>query len=140
MTDFINVIKQRNKMCDKYLAKAEHICINCPLYSSNNSLHKTCDNLIFENPEKALEIINKWTEENTDHSKFRYPTWREWWLVTFPDAPCCLTECMFRNPFNYKETDCDNMICDECMNMYIPDDIAKKLNIEPIEYSDDEEV
>jgi len=75
----------------------------------------------------------------TNNSKFRYPSWREWWISTFPDGLSCPTVCMFKNPLHENKLYCNNITCDECINMIIPDDIAEKLGIEPIEYVEDDE-
>lgn len=68
-----------------------------------------------------------------DNSKFRYPSWREWWFSIFPNGLSCPSLCMIRDNTPY----CDNMTCDECISMPIPDDIAKKLGIAPIKCEDE---
>ena len=63
MIGFIETIKERNRMCDKYLI-ADRICSNCPLHTRNNGIYKTCTDIIFENPEVAYKIINEWSKAN----------------------------------------------------------------------------
>ena len=46
------------KMCCKYR------CNNCPLSKHRNSQHLTCNTLEREYPEKAFEIVKKWSDEN----------------------------------------------------------------------------
>ena len=46
------------KMCCKYR------CNNCPLSKHRNLQHLTCSTLERKKPEKAFEIVKKWSEEN----------------------------------------------------------------------------
>ena len=70
-----------------------------------------------------------------NNSKFRYPSWREWWLSIFPNAQSYPSTCMIKRPIY-----CDEVTCDECASMPIPDDIAEKLGITPIEYTEEDDV
>lgn len=53
-----NYIHERKRMCDSYG------CFECPLSSKTNGTKKTCR--VFENyyPDKAIEVVQKWSDEN----------------------------------------------------------------------------
>lgn len=63
-----------------------------------------------------------------EHPETRYPTWKEWSDSTFPDAYVQIAPCAFMAcPIIDKK--CSKS---ECLNIPIPEDIAKKLGIQPI--------
>lgn len=53
-----NYIHERKRMCESYS------CFECPLSSKTNGTKKTCR--VFENcyPDKAIEIVQKWSNEH----------------------------------------------------------------------------
>lgn len=58
MADFVAVMKERNRMCNKFKR-----CSDCPLGISFNQ-SQPCRNWMIDHPEEAQEIILKWSEEN----------------------------------------------------------------------------
>ena len=39
-------------------------CLDCPLYSMNNGIDAVCEELELLYPERAIEIIEKWSQEH----------------------------------------------------------------------------
>lgn len=81
-------------------------------------------------PEKLEADIMQWAAE---HPEPKYPTWYGMWKQLFPTAECvpCI-KVAIGNEYQPKEG-CDAIRCDVCKMRHIPADIAKKLNIQPIE-------
>lgn len=66
MTEFQTVIKERQRMCDKY------ICSICPLGHQRELTYDTCPNWIIAHPEKAEKIIMDWANNHkTNLQKFK---------------------------------------------------------------------
>lgn len=55
MAEFQKVVKEKERMCDKYL------CASCPLGKTNN---KYCSGWIVANPKQAESIIMGWAAEH----------------------------------------------------------------------------
>ena len=71
--EFVEVIKAKERM-----HKAAKACARCPLGRTNNGTGLFCDEFIKTYPEKAEELIMKWTKEhpiktNGDHFLDEYP-------------------------------------------------------------------
>ena len=72
----INFFKEKNRLtkdCDIY-------CSNCRLSSNNNEENYDCGYLLNFHPEKAVEIMQKWSDENPvktrlDDFKEKYPNY-----------------------------------------------------------------
>ena len=54
----MNFLKANAQLCDGTY------CSKCPLFQTNNSKNKPCDDLLFQFPETYLEIIQKWSDEH----------------------------------------------------------------------------
>lgn len=68
MAEFIEVMKQKERMCEKY---NKNNCAYCPL---EDFVQINCDAEIKANPQEAEEIIMKWAEEHkaqTNAGKFK---------------------------------------------------------------------
>lgn len=69
MAEFVEVMKQKNRMCGTY-----EICNECPMHKNNNGENMSCSPFFFSKPEVAEGIIMKWTSEHlikTNADKFR---------------------------------------------------------------------
>ena len=44
-------------------------CEKCPLFSNNNGTGLGCEDLQYEQPETAVEIVEKWVEENPPQTR-----------------------------------------------------------------------
>ena len=103
----INFFKEKNRLtkdCDIY-------CGDCRLSSNNNEENYDCGYLLNFHPEKAVEIMQKWSDENPvktrlDDFKEKYPNHKK--NGDGYPISCCL--CL-----GYAQ-DCDNE-CDKCWNM-----------------------
>ena len=58
--DAITYLREKNRMSKK----CEIPCADCPLSWKNNEFGTNCYNLMMENPEKAVEIVEKWAKEH----------------------------------------------------------------------------
>lgn len=56
-------------------------CIDCPLSSFNNGIGIPCVNLESSYPEKAIEIVQKWSDEHPQK------TYLSEFLKNYPNAP-----------------------------------------------------
>lgn len=66
--DAVKYFKERKRMLDS-LGRISEICVgvvceNCPMSSKNNEFKCSCESLEIEYPEKAIEIIEKWSSEH----------------------------------------------------------------------------
>lgn len=73
----IEIMREFGKMCS---IESEHGCSGCGLSCDFNGTGETCEKFMAENPEKAVEIVEKWVAEHpkkTRQSEF---------LKMFPNA------------------------------------------------------
>lgn len=69
MAEFVEVIKNKNRMCDRYKG-----CHGCPLALCNNRKQCTCYDFVNTYTKEAEEIILKWAEQHpvlTNADKFK---------------------------------------------------------------------
>lgn len=117
----VNFFKEKNRM-----TKECHIvCTHCPLYRGNNGTNYKCSSLIFNYTEKAVEIVQKWSDENPQKTRFedlkeKYPDYQR-------DEDNYPTICVRR--LGYKQEICKNdrpplspfefnpEYCNECWDM-----------------------
>lgn len=93
-------------------------CVDCPLSRSNNDIGIPCTNLEMSYPEKAITIVQKWSDEhpqNTCLSKL---------LEYFPNVPLTTTEipediCPFHLGFMSKDNCRSDRNCIKCWNQPI---------------------
>ena len=62
--DAVKFIKEKDRMCHSYEDKFHFRCNECSLSSVKNGYHSSCQSFIVNHPEKAIEIIEKWSEEH----------------------------------------------------------------------------
>lgn len=77
MMNVIEIMREFGKMCS---IESEHGCSGCGLSCDFNGTGETCEKFMAENPEKAVEIVEKWVAEHpkkTRQSEF---------LKMFPNA------------------------------------------------------
>ena len=134
MAEFFDVMKQVGRMC------ASVSCNNCilPRWSDEMCIWqdapaKLADEVIAEIEAKTLQ----WAAE---HPEVRYPTWREWHSMNFPDVEGYITPCGFM-PRQRVEAlmgkGCGDLNCHQCVKLPIPADIAKKLGVKPVTKEND---
>lgn len=61
MAEFVNVIKERNRMCDHFISCGA----GCPMYEVIN-IALPCHDWIYKHPEEAERIILKWAAEHPE--------------------------------------------------------------------------
>lgn len=125
MAEFQEVMKQAKRMCKEF----GNDCAGCGLADSHCPLGPIPENMDadFANVE---HIVMDWAAKNPEP---RYPTWKEWYMATFPNSNYYTIPCP--NMF-YKICETSNyhgeVECYECKNQPIPADIAEKLGVKPI--------
>ena len=62
--DAVKFLKEEDRMCDKYKYSSEHTCSDCPCYSKRNGTDEICISLRKTDPEKYVEIVEKWSAEH----------------------------------------------------------------------------
>lgn len=128
MAEFLEVMRQAQRMCDTY------DCGHCPLtYESVLCALASDKDLTCSVIKKFESKVMQWAKE---HPEPQYPTWREWQNENFPDAPVRLTPCCFMPGERHEKImgeECVFLSCADCVNTPIPADIAKKLGIRPKE-------
>ena len=85
----INFFKEKERLTKN----CNIACVECPFYRKNNGMDVGCNILIRHHTEKAVEILQKWSEENPvktrlDDFKEKYPNY---FRETKDDTPnvCC---------------------------------------------------
>ena len=58
----VNYLQEHTRMCKHHIAHAK--CHECPMGSSHNGTNYNCESLLFECPQKAIEIVQKWSDEH----------------------------------------------------------------------------
>lgn len=108
--DYENIISFFDER-DRLTKNCNIACVECPFYSKNNGMDVGCSRLIRLHTERAVEILQKWSEENPvktrlDDFKEKYPNHKK--NGDGYPVSCCL--CL-----GYAQ-DCDNE-CDKCWDM-----------------------
>ena len=128
MAEFLEVMRQAQRMCDTY------DCDHCPLtYESVLCALASDKDLTCSVIKKFESKVMQWAKE---HSEPQYPTWKEWQEENFPDIGSKLKPCNFMMAgkwLNIIGGSCDCLTCDDCIRQPIPADIAKKPGIRPKE-------
>lgn len=58
----VNYARERARMCKYHTTRVK--CHECPMGSSHNGTNYNCECLLFECPQKAIEIVQKWSDEH----------------------------------------------------------------------------
>lgn len=66
MAEFIEVMKQANRMCHDVCK-----CSSCPI-------RNMCDEVTLLTPERAEQFVKAVTKWAAEHPEPEYPTWSEW--------------------------------------------------------------
>lgn len=129
MAEFQEVMKQRKRMCEIF------DCADCPLSRYNNGTCVLCKEFIRDNPAEAEAVIMRWAAK---HPEPVYPSWEDAWKQLFPDswvvkngtpkAPCLKYFLPNYECHNWKYP----QNCSDCLKQPTPADVAKKLDIKPI--------
>ena len=109
MAEYVEVMKQKKKMCNSTL------CCKCNIFHFAGEDIGNCQQFISNNPSKAEEIIMSWAAE---HPEPQFPSWGEY-----------LTQIGAVNLVEQTQT----YVHTALFFKPIPDDIAQKLGIEPKE-------
>ena len=72
----VNYLREHTRMCKYHITRVK--CHECPMGSSHNGTNYNCECLLFECPQKAIEIVQKWSDEHPiktrlDDVKEKYP-------------------------------------------------------------------
>lgn len=76
----VDFIKARERMCDFYDGWT---CDGCPLNANNNGAGTHCGDFVAENTEKAVELVQKWSDE---HQEPKPKTYADDFFEKFPKA------------------------------------------------------
>ena len=124
MAEFAVVMRQAKRMCDATVSARCHECTLWRPETESCSLYGDDDGVDYADMERR---VMAWAAE---HPAQRYPTWTEWQHSMFPSAGEHMNPCSF---LSYTECKCGGTSCEECRERPIPDDIAAKLGIKPID-------
>ena len=58
----MNYLREHTRMCKYHITRVK--CHECPMGSSHNGTNYNCECLLFECPQKAVEIVQKWSDEH----------------------------------------------------------------------------
>ena len=109
-SNIVNLFKEKNRLtkdCDIY-------CSNCRLSSNNNEENYDCGYLLNFHPEKAVEIMQKWSDENP--VKTRLDDFRE----KYPNHKTHVTDgmpCVCCKNLGYTD-ECPIIECKTCKNCW----------------------
>lgn len=62
----VNYLQEAYRMCKYY----DHECDKCPASVMNNSYNQICKTLFTNYPERAVEIVQKWSDEHPVKTRF----------------------------------------------------------------------
>ena len=128
MAEFVEVMKQVNRMCRTYLGDQ---CRECPLNRCDNcEMDIYSENYFTAQAAQKLEsIATDWAKE---HPEPVYPSWAEGWKQLFPNTfipPC--PKRWFGDTYAPIFV-CAEHKCDYCKTIPMHPEIAEKLGIKPI--------
>lgn len=124
MAEFVEVMKQAERMCNAYK------CKDCPIAGL-----EACSLTVFVGKvpvEKMGEIENCIMRWAVEHPGPRYPSWKEWQERMFPNSDSPIAPCAFVSQEFLRCESNEIATCDECRAQPIPANIAEKLGIKPI--------
>lgn len=58
----VNFLQEYDRMCNSF---KDYFCNECPMYKHNNGELRYCENLIKEFPDRAVEIVQQWSDEHS---------------------------------------------------------------------------
>ncbi len=58
----VNFAREYSRMCKYHITRVK--CHECPMGSSHNGTNYNCEHLLFECPQKAVEIVQAWSDEH----------------------------------------------------------------------------
>ncbi len=58
----MNYLREHTRMCKYHITRVK--CHECPMGSSHNGTNYNCECLLFECPQKAVEIVQAWSDEH----------------------------------------------------------------------------
>lgn len=110
--DAIEYLKEFDRMC-----KSQPNCKRCPFNYRNNGTETLCLDFLMQNPEKAVDIVEKWSKEHS------VKTIKDDFLEKHPNArmmPGGVPVSCARNigyEIGSRYYDCpDNKSCEQCWN------------------------
>lgn len=107
----VNYLKEKIRMTNM----CGILCENCPISSSNNKMSINCHELQYEYPKKAIEIVQKWSDE---HPQKTQKTRLEDFLEKYPNAnKRIVVEKACVEALGYKRENCASYKCEDCWNM-----------------------
>lgn len=106
----IEYLREKERMCKHYLYE-QKACSQCPLNSSTNGHRTYCREMIYDHPEDAIRIVQKWSDEHPEK------TIKDDFLKKYPNArldaqgtPICCARSL-----GYYVSECYND-CEKCWN------------------------
>lgn len=116
------VEKKRMTKRNKYVCTID--CADCPLSSSNNDINISCSSLETDYPDKAIEIVQRWSNE---HPQKTYLTD---FLDKHPNAPLAKNGypniCPHHLGYTKEEyINCRSSTCQQCWNTTIEESEVK---------------
>ena len=116
--DAVEIMRTYSRMCDVEGTKG---CVYCGLSYSANGTGEPCKEFIKNSPEKAVDVIKKWSVEHpikTRQSEF---------LKMFPNASIAggvpeLNPCHVDNKFS-PQKGCGNSSCADCRKEYWSEEV-----------------
>lgn len=103
----VNFFKEKERLTENCNIE----CVECPFFSKNNGMDVVCNRFIRLHTERAVKILQKWSDENLvktrlDDFKEKYPN-----HMTYKDGnPCACCKHL-----GYTQECYDN--CDKCWDM-----------------------
>lgn len=86
-------------------------CYSCPCFAINNGRGETCAIFPLVYPEKAIEIVQRWSDEHP------LKTYKDDFLEKFPDALLNkegYPHCCWCNVYGINNKNCYSMSCNDC--------------------------
>lgn len=129
MAEFVEVMRQARRMCNDQMN-----CEDCPLCYENNGAN--CRFALDEKYQADAELERVVLDWAAEHPEPVYPSWEEAWKKLFPEMASVRPPCVrYFLPTGEYQDICDRFDgeCYKCNELPVPAEIAKKLQIRPIE-------
>lgn len=110
--DAVKFLKEEDRMCNKYKYSSDYNCSDCPCHSKRNGTDEICISLRKTDPEKYVEIVEKWSAEHPVKTR------QSELIKIFPNVEIkngIVTTCPKSLDQNIK---CESLSCDECTRKY----------------------
>lgn len=115
--DAVEYIKHRNRLCEFH----QHYCFECE-YAEGERRQEACDCAEYDDPQKAVEIVENWAKEHPARTR------QSAFLERYPNARIDEDGVLVICPRSIEQNGCDKfddhiLMCSDCRRKYWSEEV-----------------